>query len=104
MKKNVLFCFFSLVSVISFAAFPVETQGIISEIDPGKFKLDTGAFVIGVLTMPLFIFFGLPLVLLFINRKNFRKSLTWGWLAGLVLVILLFVAIESVQYGGLLIY
>ena len=69
-----------------------------------KFKLDTGAFVIGVLTMPLFIFFGLPLVLLFINRKNFRKSLTWGWLAGLVLVILLFVAIESVQYGGLLIY
>ena len=104
MKKNVLFCFFSLVSVISFAAFPVETQGILSEIDTERFKLDSWAFMIGILTMPFLFLYGLPLALLFINKKNYRKSLALGWLAGFVLIILLLFAIESVQSGGLLIY
>jgi len=95
MKKTILLCFFGCLSVLAFAAFPVETQVLLSEIDPDKFKLDTGAFIIGVLTMPLFIFFGLPLVLLFINKKNFRKSLALGWLAALVLIIVISVGTAS---------
>jgi len=95
MKKIILLSLFGCLSVLAFAAFPVETQVLLSEIDPDKFKLDTGAFIIGVLTMPLFIFFGLPLVLLFINKKNFRKSLALGWLAALVLIIVISVDTAS---------
>jgi len=95
MKKIILLSLFGCLSVLAFAAFPVETQVLLSEIDPDKFKLDTGAFIIGVLTMPLFIFFGLPLVLLFINKKNFRKSLALGWLAVLVLIIVISVGTAS---------
>ena len=95
MKKIILLSLFGCLSVLAFAAFPVETQVLISEIDPDKFKLDTGAFIIGVLTMPLFIFFGLPLLLLFINKKNFRKSLALGWLAVLVLIIVISVGTAS---------
>jgi len=95
MKKIILLSLFGCLSVLAFAAFPVETQVLLSEIDPDKFKLDTGAFIIGVLTMPLFIFFGLPLVLLFINKKNFRKSLALGWLAALVLIIVISVGTAS---------
>ena len=89
MKKIILLSLFGCLSVIAFASFPVETQVLLSEIDPDKFKLDTGAFIIGVLTMPLFILLGLPLLLLFIKRKNFRKSLALGWLAPLVLIIVI---------------
>ena len=95
MKKIILLSLFGCLSVLAFAAFPVETQVLLSEIDPDKFKLDTGAFIIGVLTTPLFIFFGLPLVLLFINKKNFRKSLALGWLAVLVLIIVISVGTAS---------
>ena len=95
MKKIILLSLFGCLSVLAFAAFPVETQVLLSEIDPDKFKLDTGAFIIGVLTMPLFIFFGLPLLLLFINKKNFRKSLALGWLAALVLIIVISVGTAS---------
>ena len=95
MKKIILLSLFGCLSVLAFAAFPVETQVLLSEIDPDKFILDTGAFIIGVLTMPLFIFFGLPLVLLFINKKNFRKSLALGWLAALVLIIVISVGTAS---------
>jgi len=95
MKKIILLSLFGCLSVLAFAAFPVETQVLLSEIDPDKFKLDTGAFIIGVLTMPLFIFFGLPLLLLFINKKNFRKSLALGWLAALVLIIVISVDTAS---------
>ena len=95
MKKIILLSLFGCLSVLAFTAFPVETQVLLSEIDPDKFKLDTGAFIIGVLTMPLFILLGLPLVLLFINKKNFRKSLALGWLAALVLIIVISVDTAS---------
>ena len=104
MKKVVLFCLFGGASVFAFAAFPIEAQALITDADPESFKLDTWGFIIGILTMPFLIFHGLPLALLFVNKKHFRKSLAWGWLAGLVLVILLVIAIELVPSGGLLIY
>jgi|TARA_B100000959_G_C14933671_1_gene604755 lipopolysaccharide export LptBFGC system permease protein LptF len=104
MKKIGLFCVFSLVLISAFAAFPIESQLLLSETDPEGFKLDTWGFIIGILTMPFLIFYGLPLALLFVNKKHFRKSLALGWLAGLVLVILLVIAIELVPSGGLLIY
>ena len=92
MKKIILFCLFAFVSVFVFAAFPVEAQLLIVDADPETFKLDFWGFIIGILTTPLMIFFGLPCLLLFINKKHFRKSLLFGWLAGLVLVILISVA------------
>jgi len=95
MKKIILFCLFGCLSVIAFAAFPVETQILLTETDPDKFKLDTLGFIIGILTMPFLIFYGLPLALLFVNKKNFRKSLALGWLAGLVLIVIIVVASES---------
>ena len=104
MKRIVFLCLFGCLSVIAFASFPVETQIMLTEVDPEGFKLDTWGFIIGILTMPFLIFYGLPLALLFVNKKHFRKSLALGWLAGLVLVILLVIAIELVPSGGLLIY
>jgi len=104
MKKAVLFCLFGCASVFAFAAFPIEAQTLITDSDPESFKLDAWVFIIGILTTPLLLFYGLPCVLLFINKKHFRKSLALGWLAGLVLVILLVIAIELVPSGGLLIY
>ena len=95
MKKTVLFCLFGCAGIFAFAAFPIETQTLIADPDPESFKLDTWGFIIGILTMPLLIFYGLPCALLFINKKNFRKSLALGWLAGLVLIILIVVASES---------
>ena len=104
MKKAVLFCLFGCASVFVFAAFPIEAQTLITDSDPESFKLDAWGFIIGILTTPFLLLYGLPLALLFINKKNFKKSLAWGWLAGLVLVILLVIAIELVPSGGLLIY
>ena len=95
MKRNVLFFLFGCLSVIAFASFPIEAQELIADTDPEIFKLDAWAFIIGVLTTPLLLFYGLPCALLFINKKNFRKSLVLGWLAGLVLIILIVVASES---------
>ena len=95
MKKIGLLSLLSLCGIIAFAAFPVETQVLLSEVDPEKFKLDAWGFIIGILTMPFLIFYGLPLALLFVNKKNFRKSLVLGWLAGLVLIVLIVVAAES---------
>ena len=95
MKKIILLCLFGCLSVIGFASFPVETQALIADVDPESFKLDTWGFIIGILTTPLLLFYGLPCALLFINKKNFRKSLALGWLAGLVLIILIVVASES---------
>ena len=104
MRKVVLFCLFGCAGVFAFAAFPIEAQALIVDTDPESFKLDIWGFIIGILTVWLMPLFGLPLLLLFINKKHFRKSLAWGWLAGLVLVILLVIAIESIPSGGLLIY
>ena len=89
MKKLVLFYFFGFLSVIAFASFPVETQSLIIDTDPEFFKIDPWGFVIGILTTPLLLFFAAPLLLLFIKKKNFRGSLALGWLAGLVLIILI---------------
>jgi len=95
MKKIGLLSLLSLCGIIAFAAFPVETQVLLSGVDPERFKLDAWGFIIGILTMPFLIFYGLPLALLFVNKKNFRKSLVLGWLAGLVLIVLIVVAAES---------
>ena len=89
MKKTVLFRLFGCAGIFPFAAFPIEKQTLISDSDPESFKLDTWGFIIGIisiLAMPY------SLLLLFINKKNFRKSLVWGWLAGLVLIILIIIA------------
>jgi len=94
-KKAVLFYFFGFISVIAFASFPVEGQQLIADVDLEVFKLDTWGFIIGILTTPLLLFFGLPLFLLFINKKHFRKSLALGWLAGLILIILISVGASS---------
>ena len=101
MQKIGLLSLFSLLTIFAFASFPVETQVILTEADPDKFKLDRWGFLIGILTLLLLPY---SLLLLFIRKKNFRGSLAWGWLAGLVLVILLVIAIELVPSGGLLIY
>ena len=95
MKKIGLLSLLSLMGIIAFASFPVETQIILTETDPEGFKLDTWGFIIGILTTPLLLFYGLPCALLFINKKHFRKSLAFGWLAGLVLIILIVVAAET---------
>ena len=89
MKKIGVLSLLSFIGLAAFAAFPVESQILLSEADPDKFKLDTVAFMIGILTFWLMFLFGLPLLLLFINKKNFRGSLAWGWLAGLLLPFLI---------------
>ena len=86
MKKIGLLSLFSLCSVIAFAAFPVESQMLLTEADPEKFKLDNLGFIIGILTCLLLPY---SVLLLFIKKKNFRGSLAWGWLAGWVLIILI---------------
>jgi len=89
MKKIGLLSLLSLCSIIAFAAFPVETQILLTETDPVKFKLDTWGFIIGILTLWLMPFYALPLLLLFVKKKNFRGSLAFGWLAGLALIVLI---------------
>ena len=89
MKKIGLFSLLNLISIIAFASFPVETQVLIADTDPEAFKLDTWGFIIGILTVLLLPY---SLLLLFIRKKNFRGSLAWGWLAGLVLIILIIIA------------
>ena len=90
MKKIGLFGLFSLLGIFAFAGFPIETQILLTKTDPEGFKLDALGFIIGIvsiLAMPY------SLLLLFINKKNFRGSLAWGWLTGLVLLLLLLIAI-----------
>ncbi len=89
MKKIGLLSLLSFIGLAVFAAFPVESQMLLTEADPDKFKLDTVAFIIGILTFWMMFLFGLPLLLLFINKKNFRGSLALGWLAGLLLPFLI---------------
>ena len=103
MKQIGLCGLFSLLTIFAFASFPVETQKVLA--DPEKFKLDKLGFLIGIVTTPLLLFYALPLLLLFIKKKNFRGSLAWGWLAGLVLIILTMIVI-AIDYitGGVLIY
>ena len=90
MKRISLFVLLSLFGFVAFASFPVDTvELIISDPEVDKFKLDTVAFIIGILTFWLMFLFGLPLLLLVIKKKNFRGSLAWGWLAGLLLPFLI---------------
>ena len=86
MKKIILLCLFGCASIFAFAAFPIEAQTLIADADPESFKLDAWGFIIGILTLILLPY---SLLLLFIRKKNFRGSLAWGWLAGLVLIILI---------------
>ena len=95
MKKIGVLSLLSFIGLAAFAAFPVESQILLTEADPEKFRLDTWGFIIGIVTMPFLLFYALPCALLFINKKNFRKSLAFGWLAGLVLIILIVIAVQT---------
>ena len=86
MKKIGLLSLFNLLVFVAFASFPVETFEMLADPDSEKFKLDTLAFIIGILTCLLLPYSAL---LLFIKKKNFRGSLAWGWLAGWVLILLI---------------
>lgn len=97
MKKIGVLSLLSFIGLAAFASFPVETQIILTEADPEKFKLDPVAFIIGILTFWMMFLFGLPLLLLFVNKKNFRGSLAWGWLAGLLLPLLIGIIIFVVE-------
>ena len=103
MKKIGLLSLLSLIGIIAFASFPVEAQALLADPESEKFKLDTLGFIVGILTCLLLPY---SLGLLFINKKNFRGSLAWGWLAGFVLVVSI-VLISFFGLGGgsgLLIY
>ena len=97
MKKVGVLSLLSFIGLAAFAAFPVESQILLTESDPERFKLDKVAFIIGILTFWLMFLFGLPLLLLFINKKNFRGSLAWGWLAGLLLPFLIGIIIFAAE-------
>ena len=97
MKKIGLLTLLSFIGLAAFAAFPVESQILLTEAEPERFKLDIVAFIIGILTFWMMFIFGLPLLLLFINKKNFRGSLAWGWLAGLLLPFLITIIIFAVE-------
>ena len=97
MKKIGLLSLLSFIGLAAFAAFPVESQILLTEADPERFKLDTVAFIIGILTFWLMFLFGLPLLLLFITKKNFRGSLALGWLAGLILPFLIAFIISAAE-------
>lgn len=97
MKKIGVLTLLSFIGLAAFAAFPVESQMLLTEGDPDKFKLDKIAFMIGIITFWMMFLFGLPLLLLFINKKNFRCSLAWGWLAGLLLPFLIAIIIFAVE-------
>ena len=88
MKKIGLLSLLSLIGIVAFASFPVETQTLLTDPEYERFKLDTLGFIVGILTCLLLPY---SLLLLFIRKKNFRGSLAWGWLAGFVLIILIFV-------------
>ena len=87
----------SFLAVFAFAAFPVETQILIT--DPEGFRLDTWGFIIGILT---FVLLPYSLLLLLIRKKNFRGSLAWGWLAGLMLIIIIAILITVLPETRLL--
>ena len=86
MKKIGLLGLLICMGMAAFASFPVESQMLLTEADPEKFKLDTLGFIIGILTCLLLPY---SVLLLFIKKKNFRGSLAWGWLAGWVLILLI---------------
>jgi len=86
MKKIGLLGLLICMGMAAFAAFPVESQMLLTEADPEKFKLDNLGFIIGILTCLLLPY---SVLLLFIKKKNFRGSLAWGWLAGWVLILLI---------------
>ena len=89
MKKIGLLSLLSLIGIVAFASFPVETQTLLTDPKSEKFKLDALGFIVGILTCLLLPY---SLLLLFIRKKNFRGSLAWGWLAGFVLIILIIIA------------
>ena len=97
MKKIGVLSLLSFIGLAAFAAFPVESQMLLLEAEPERFKLDIVAFIIGILTFWLMFLFGLPLLLLFINKKNFIGSLVWGWLAGLLLPFLIAIIIFAFE-------
>lgn len=97
MRKIGLFSLFNLLVFVAFASFPIETFEMLADPDSEKFKLDKVAFMIGMLTFWMMFLFGLPLLLLFINKKNFRGSLAWGWLAGLLLPFLISIIIFAAE-------
>ena len=79
----------SFVGVLAYASFPVEISALIVT-DPEKFKLDTLGFILGILTTWLLPY---SLLLLLIQKKNFKGSLAWGWLTGFVLTIVIVILV-----------
>jgi hypothetical protein len=101
-KKFILLSLFSLSGMLLFAAFPVETTILLDKPAPQGFQLDWLAFLLGILT-----FWLLPysLLLLFIKKKNFRGSLAWGWLAGLLLVLgIVIYLLSGVDFSNMTVY
>tara|TARA_X000000368_G_C22750198_1_gene588021 strand:+ start:235 stop:546 length:312 start_codon:yes stop_codon:yes gene_type:complete len=97
MKKIGVLSLLSFIGIAAFAAFPIESKMLLTQTDPEKFKLNTVAFIIGILSFWMMFLFGLPLLLLFINKKNFRGSLAWGWLVGLLLPFLIGIIIFAAE-------
>ncbi len=98
MRKIGLFSLFNLLAFVAFASFPVENSEMLADPNSEKFKLDTVAFIIGILTFWMMFLFGLPLLLLFINKKNFRGALALCWLAGLILPYLIVLIISAASF------
>ncbi len=90
MKTKLFLLGFLLFAISSFASFPVFVPEIVEIADPEKFKLDTLGFVLGILTLWLMPY---SLLLLLVQKKNFRGSVAWGWLAGLVITLLIVILI-----------
>ena len=50
MKKIGLCSLLSLIGIIAFASFPVETQTLLTNPESERFKLDALGFIVGILT------------------------------------------------------
>tara|TARA_Y100000766_G_C18622372_1_gene466714 strand:- start:29 stop:349 length:321 start_codon:yes stop_codon:yes gene_type:complete len=86
MKKIISFTLFNIILYYSYASFPVDETFLNNSYESTKFKLNTLAFILGILTTLLLPY---SLLLLFIRKKNFRGSLAYGWLAGALLIVLI---------------
>ena len=97
MKKIISFTLFNIIFYSLYASFPVDEAFLNNNYEEKKFKLDTFAFILGILTTILLPY---SLLLLFIRKKNFRGSLAYGWLAGAALLIIIAIILIGLLVGG----
>ena len=97
MKKIISFTLFNIIFYGLYASFPVDEAFLNNNYEEKKFKLDTFAFILGILTTILLPY---SLLLLFIRKKNFRGSLAYGWLAGVALLIIIAIILIGLLVGG----